>query len=153
MENNFNNKEYKKGSEKKTTKKTKQGKPKESKSDGDENNCFGTGEDVMMDPKEENSEGNKKKVDIVVSYPFHNKEKDTYLYVVIFLKANKTFYAKSEHFRQVIEIFYERQMIGNVNKPLKWLSTIDGINIWKKEHGLGCMLLFHGSFSFAQKGR
>ena len=34
-------------------------------------------------------------------------------------------------------------MIGNVNKPLKWLSTIDGIKIRKKEHGEES--LFHRS--------
>ena len=69
-------------------------------------NCFGTGEDVMKNLKKKIAEGNKKKVDIVVSYPFYNKEKDTYLYVVIFPEANKTFYAKPEHFGRVIEIFY-----------------------------------------------
>ena len=97
----------------------------------------------MKDLKKKIAEGNRKKIDIVVSYPFHNKEKDTYLYVVIFPKANKTFYAKPEHFRQAIEIFYERKMIGNVNKLLKWLSTIDGIKIRKKEHGEES--LFHRS--------
>ena len=45
----------------------------------------------MMDLKKRIAEGNRKKVDIVVSYPFHNEEKDTYLYVVILPKANKTF--------------------------------------------------------------
>jgi hypothetical protein len=34
-------------------------------------------------------------------------------------------------------------MIGNVNKPLKWLSTIDRIKIRKKEHGEES--LFHRS--------
>ena len=107
-------------------------KPKENKSNGDKNNCFGTGEDVMMDPKKRIAEGNKKKVETVVSYPFHNKEKDTYLYVAIFPKANKTFLAKPEYYCQVIQIYYERQMIGNVNKPLEWLSTIDAIKICRK---------------------
>ena len=57
----------------------------------------------MKNLKKKIVEGNKKKVDIVVSYPFHNKEKDIYLYVVIFPKANKTFYATPGHFRQVID--------------------------------------------------
>ena len=67
--------------------------PKESKSDGDKRNSFGTGEHVMMDLKKRIAEGNKKKVEIVVSYPFHNKEKDTYLYGAIPSKANKTFFS------------------------------------------------------------
>ena len=44
LENNFNNREYKKGSEKKSAKKTKKGKPKESISDSDKKNCLGLGE-------------------------------------------------------------------------------------------------------------
>ena len=50
----------------------------------------------MKDPKKKIAEGNKKKVGIVVLYPFHNKDNDTYLYDVIFPKANKAFYAKPE---------------------------------------------------------
>ena len=41
LKNNFDNKEYKKGLGKKTTKKTNKGKPKESKSDGDKKNVLG----------------------------------------------------------------------------------------------------------------
>ena len=78
---------------------------------------------------------NKKKVDVSVYSTFYNKEKDTYLYVVIFGKSNKFFYMKPEHYRQIIEIVHEREMIGNVNRPLEWLSTIDTVKIGKKEYG------------------
>ena len=62
LENNFDTIEYKKGSGKKATKKTNKGNLKESKSDGNEMNCFGTGENDMMDLKKRFAEGNKKKV-------------------------------------------------------------------------------------------
>ena len=62
----------------------------------------------MAAMKKKMQDSQKKTVDISISSPFYNKDKDTYVYIVIFGKPNKSFHMKPAHRSQVIQILHEK---------------------------------------------